>query len=1269
MNKYIHYAIVFFFCLICLKSYSQTFGNYSVSACGSWNSSNSWTTALTKNISVSGLPTIGLGSTSVLRQVNIQLGNATCKGNLSSYQVRLVDPNGIIDTLIAGVTTSISAVWLNVKLRDHSALERIKDYSTTTQGSYYPYSIGYYKSNKTSSYTRFNNSNNPNGNWQIQIIENVSSSEVSFEKAELIFGSPFSVNDITGSNANDSCGGAVCIKNNEIVIGTNKGYVNGDPRYPGSPVNGCDWNSANNNSAWFQFTAGSTTANITLSGLLNPGSSTSNKVQAVVLQAPTNCTITPTVVPTGGCPKATVNNADYWSTNGGGTSTFNNIYFNGIIANMNFNLSGLTPCQRYYLYIDGEGGDTTTFYLEYNGGTTGGVATTIQKPTCNMSNGKIKLTAPCAGSTFTWSANAGVSGNKDSAINLAAGTYSVTVSNGACPIFDTTIVLVSDSLKWTMSKTNPNCGMNNGNITINVTSSGTSSYNWSSNAGVGNVNTANNLVSGTYKVTITQNGCIDSATIILPKDSLKWSIVKTLPTCGQNNGSITVNVISSGTVTYNWSSNAGVGNVNSATGLGAGTYKVTVSQYGCIDSTTVIFAGLSNINRDTLSYFGCLAYTYKTKNYNKDTFVIDTIKSKLNTACDSIIRRVNIDIKDTISSISYKCIVSTDSVLFNGIYRKNTGLYLDTTINSQGCDSFIRLNLISIVVNNISKDSLGCDSILWKGIYYKTNSSFKDTIKSILGCDSIVTTTLLKISYPISQSNSLANCDSVQYKSKKYFSNTTIIDTIKKSIAPYCDSIYNHITITIYKKDTTKFSACINTGKTYVFYGNSITVAGLYYHKLSNINGCDSFIELNLKLMTPTTFPKDTNACKSLIYKGKSYVVNTTIQDTIQSYQGCDSIYNTLNIIIYTTNSTTNNIQGCDTVIFKSKIYKVSSLVIDTIKKTVSPFCDSIYTQVQITVYKRDTIQKNACFNIGGTYNFYGTSLTTSGVYFKKFTNNKGCDSFIRLALVTIMPVIINKDTAACSTFQYKNKTYTTNSIILDTIKSNQGCDSIFKNLKLTIYNPIKGKNDTIRSCEKIQFNGSTYTSNATISVIIKKQTAPYCDSISKNVVLIIYPKPNGKISVTPDTIVKQGNQVTLLASGGTTYIWSINNSTASKLIYTMHDRTYFEVKITDKNSCDTIIGVWISVESEIEIPEAFSPNGDGINDFIYPIVKGPVEIKSYKIYNRWGQIIYEGLGSDAKWDGKFRGEEQPQGSYVYFVEYILSGKTISKIGGLTLIK
>ncbi len=300
----------------------------------------------------------------VLQQINLEMGSSGCTGNMSTYDFRLTSPAGTVLDFITDFRSGSAAVWCDIKFRDHSSLEKVSDYSSAVQSSYYPYSIGYYGVDTPDSFSTFNGED-PNGTWVFSVREGTFS-EVSFEKVELVFGAPINVEDLTGGG-NDECSGAGCIDGTGVFLGSNNGYASTDPNYPGGTVDGCSWNGANNNSAWMEFYASGTSAYITISGMANSSGTGSNDMQVLVLEDQGSCS-TPTQVVTGGCPDdESINNQAYLSANGGGTSS-GNVYVNGITANTEFNLSGLTVGDRYYLYVDGNGGASSTFYVEISGG-------------------------------------------------------------------------------------------------------------------------------------------------------------------------------------------------------------------------------------------------------------------------------------------------------------------------------------------------------------------------------------------------------------------------------------------------------------------------------------------------------------------------------------------------------------------------------------------------------------------------------------------------------------------------------------------------------------------------------------------------------------------------------------------------------------------------------------------------------------------------------------------------------------------------------------
>ncbi|MBU6158917.1 MAG: autotransporter-associated beta strand repeat-containing protein [Bacteroidetes bacterium] len=339
-------------------------------ACNSWTSSSVEVTIPVSNVGV--LNT----STSVLRQINLSIGNnGACAKALNTYSFSLRAPNGTVYKFVKGLTTTGTSVWANIQFRDHPALERINQYPTTVQQEYFPYSIGYYGVEGSRASARYAANNryssasqsifistfngiNANGDWKL-IIEknNGTAGGISLEKAELFFGPKIATKDVTGNTINNSCEFATCFGSDaSVIIGTNNGYLQDDPNYPGESVNGCSWNGANNNSAWYYFFASSSTANVTVSGLKSITNTTSADMQLIVLDGGSNGCGTNWAVPAGGCPKSTNNNASYVNSS--------NPYSNGITANVEFKLTGLTAGKQYYLMVDGNGGVSSSFYIE-----------------------------------------------------------------------------------------------------------------------------------------------------------------------------------------------------------------------------------------------------------------------------------------------------------------------------------------------------------------------------------------------------------------------------------------------------------------------------------------------------------------------------------------------------------------------------------------------------------------------------------------------------------------------------------------------------------------------------------------------------------------------------------------------------------------------------------------------------------------------------------------------------------------------------------------
>jgi gliding motility-associated-like protein len=99
-------------------------------------------------------------------------------------------------------------------------------------------------------------------------------------------------------------------------------------------------------------------------------------------------------------------------------------------------------------------------------------------------------------------------------------------------------------------------------------------------------------------------------------------------------------------------------------------------------------------------------------------------------------------------------------------------------------------------------------------------------------------------------------------------------------------------------------------------------------------------------------------------------------------------------------------------------------------------------------------------------------------------------------------------------------------------------------------------------------------------------------------------------------------------------------------------------------------IKIKILYNSEIYVPTAFTPNGDGKNDFLHPKLIGIKELKYFSVYNRYGELIFKSTNENDGWDGLIKGKEQNTGSYVWIAEAVdYVGRIVFRKGSCLLVR
>lgn len=164
------------------------------------------------------------------------------------------------------------------------------------------------------------------------------------------------------------------------------------------------------------------------------------------------------------------------------------------------------------------------------------------------------------------------------------------------------------------------------------------------------------------------------------------------------------------------------------------------------------------------------------------------------------------------------------------------------------------------------------------------------------------------------------------------------------------------------------------------------------------------------------------------------------------------------------------------------------------------------------------------------------------------------------------------------------------------------------------------------------------------------------------------------------DTIVIVGQPLQLNAEGGVAYQWTpssgLNNPGIKNPIgqYGAEmDSIRYTVEVFNSAGCSdtaTVKVVVFKTNPYVFVPTAFTPNGDGKNDILIPVAVGVKQINHFRIFNRWGQLIFSTTTSGQGWDGRLSGTPQTSNVFVWMVEAIdYTGKKIALKGTTTLIR
>jgi len=213
------------------------------------------------------------------------------------------------------------------------------------------------------------------------------------------------------------------------------------------------------------------------------------------------------------------------------------------------------------------------------------------------------------------------------------------------------------------------------------------------------------------------------------------------------------------------------------------------------------------------------------------------------------------------------------------------------------------------------------------------------------------------------------------------------------------------------------------------------------------------------------------------------------------------------------------------------------------------------------------------------------------------------------------------------------------------------------------------GDNNFMENMDPVQHTFDT-SGAFTVNLHADYRVCPDVD-IAKTILI----RPFPRVDLGPDTVLcPYGEQILLsdkVNGSNAGFIRQWNTGETSPTIFARHPGIYtLNVSL---DGCATDDSIEVFKDCYLDIPNAFTPNEDGVNDYFLPrqLLSGSLTAFRMVIYNRWGQVIFETNRTDGRgWDGKFNGQIQPGGVYVYMIDAMFrNGKEEHYTGNLTLLR
>jgi len=857
---------------------------------------------------------------------------------------------------------------------------------------------------------------------------------------------------------------------------------------------------------------------------------------------------------------------------------------------------------------------------------------TITSPTpASMCSGSSATLTSTGGTTYTWTPSTGLSATTGSSVTAnptISSTYTITGTNSSGCVNTTTVpVTVNPPPTITAPTPSPICS----GSSITLTATGGATYTWTPSTGLsattGSSVTANPTTTTTYTITGTNsNGCVNTTTVAVAVNPPPTITSPTpSPICTGTSTLLTVN----GGVSYTWTPSTGLsattGSSVTANPTISSTYTITGTDgNGCVNTTTVMVVVNPNPNisvetsgpicsgsSTTITALGAVNYTWAP----------------------------SIGLNNTTGSS-----VTADPTL--------TTTYLVNGIDSNGCSTTI---LAVVAVNTLPTIIVTPPTPICNGsnIPLIANGAVQyswvpSTGLSNTSGSSVLASPSSSITYTITGTD-INGCQSTTQVDVDIFSNPIIT---LNTPPPFC--VGGSATLIV--EGAKAYSWGPSTGLS-TTTGDSVlatpSITTTYTVTGVDSNGCIGKSTISV-IVNPK--PKVSANVPPIICFGKSANLHAT---GAVSYKWTPST--SLN------NSSGSSVTASPTV---TTTYSVIGINNEGCSDTAN-----INLQVQtLPVVSIFGLSPMYCINsspITLTANPPGGTFSGSGVTGNQFDPDSAGGNG------TYLIKYIYTDSLGCVGASSTNVTVATLPNLYIAPTNPTVCSGMPVTLSVSggttyTWSPGTGLSDSTSS----SVNASPTT---TTTYVITGTNVEGCSDTTM-VTVNVDSMPKALFSNEPpnycDPLTLEFNNA---STPGYNYDWNFGDGSTSTEYNPQHTYnnggTYqVQLVVTSPHGCTDIYTKEIIVKSSdneyVKIADAFTPNGDGVNDVIAANVLCPdLTNFVFRIYNRWGQLLFQTYNPDEGWDGRFKGQMQLVGVYDYYIEFNCGDCKLFKKGNITLLK